>query len=63
MRLFLSITDASALGLAQVFNPVRAHSPTDQLAGYTRSEQGELGDSGLQFPAGLNRRQRRFWSD
>ncbi len=63
MRLFLSITGVGALGLTLLANPAWAQSPTEQLADHTRAEQGELGDSGLQFPAGLDPRQRRCGSD
>ena len=59
MRLFFSITGAGAVGLALLANAVWAQSPTEQLGGHTRSEQGELGDSSLQLPAELDPRQRR----
>jgi mono/diheme cytochrome c family protein len=49
--------DASTWALPSV------KSPANCAACHTRAEQGQFGDSGLQFPAGLDPRQRRHWSD
>jgi len=49
--------DASVWALPSV------KSPANCAACHTRAEQGEFGDSGLKFPAGLDPRQRRNWSD
>lgn len=48
---------------AKVWTLPSVKSPANCAACHTRAEQGQFGESGLKFPAGLDARQRRNWSD
>ena len=48
---------------APVWQHASVKSAANCAACHTRAEQGDFNDSGLKFPAGLDARYRRSWSD